>query len=47
MAYSSRLSDAEWEVLEPVLKESLPKKKQTRPSAWTINSGGMGECWIN
>ena len=35
MAYSSSLSDAEWEVLEPVLKKSLAKKKQTRPSNWT------------
>jgi transposase len=35
MAYSSDLSDAEWAVLEPVLKESLPVKKETRPSNWT------------
>ncbi len=35
MAYSSNLSDAEWQVLEPVLKAALPLKKQTRPSKWT------------
>lgn len=35
MAYSSDLSDAEWAVLEPVLKEALTVKKQTRPSDWT------------
>ena len=35
MTYTSSLSDAEWQVLEPILKEVLPKKKQTRPSDWT------------
>ena len=35
MAYSSNLSDAEWQVLEPLLKEVLPPKKQTRPSNWS------------
>jgi transposase len=35
MRYSSDLSDAEWELLEPLLVEILPAKKQTRPSAWT------------
>ncbi|MBA2375806.1 MAG: transposase [Rubrobacter sp.] len=35
MSYSSSLSDAEWEVLEPHLCKLLPQKKQTRPSNWT------------
>lgn len=35
MPYSSSLSDREWEILEPLLKEILPSKKQTRPSNWT------------
>ncbi len=35
MSYSSSLSDAEWAVLEPLLAGILPKKKATRPSAWT------------
>lgn len=35
MPYSSSLSDAEWEVLEPLLGDILPKKKQTRPSNWS------------
>ncbi|WP_058995754.1 transposase [Leptolyngbya sp. NIES-2104] len=35
MPYSSSLSDAEWEVLEPYLREILPKKKQTRPQNWS------------
>jgi hypothetical protein len=35
MAYSSSLTDAEWEILEPLLIEILPQKKQTRPSNWT------------
>ena len=35
MRYSSSLSDAEWKVLEPLLSEILPKKKQTRPSNWS------------
>lgn len=35
MAYSSSLTDKEWEILEPLLKESLPPKKKTRPSNWT------------
>jgi len=30
MAYSSDLSDAEWEIVE-----LLPKKKKTRPPKWT------------
>ncbi|MBD1848176.1 transposase [Cyanobacteria bacterium FACHB-63] len=35
MPYSSSLSDAEWNVLEPYLREILPKKKQTRPQNWS------------
>lgn len=35
MPYSSSLSDAEWKILEPLLSEILPKKKQTRPSNWS------------
>ena len=35
MPYSSSLSDAEWAILEPRLREILPKKKQTRPSNWS------------
>jgi len=31
MPYSSSLSDAEWEIIQPL----LPKKKQTRPPIWT------------
>ena len=31
MAYSSSLTDAEWEILEPLLPEVLPKKKPTKP----------------
>lgn len=35
MPYSSSLSDAEWDVLEPLLQKILPPKKQTRPSNWS------------
>lgn len=35
MAYSSDLSDAEWEIVEPLLLELPPKKKKTRPPKWT------------
>lgn len=35
MAYSSSLSDKEWEIFEPLLLKILPPKKQTRPPAWT------------
>lgn len=35
MEYSSSLTDEEWAILEPLLPEILPKKKQTRPSEWT------------
>ncbi|MEH2181213.1 transposase [Nostoc sp.] len=32
MAYSSDLTDAEWEIFEPLLQKILPTKKKTRPS---------------
>ena len=35
MAYSSSLTDKEWEIFEPLLIEVLPQKHQTRPPAWT------------
>ncbi|MGH7997928.1 MAG: transposase [Brasilonema sp.] len=35
MPYSSSLTDQEWEILEPLLSEILPTKKQTRPPNWT------------
>lgn len=35
MAYSSSLSDAEWEILEPLLPEVLPTKKRTKPLSWS------------
>ncbi len=35
MPYSSNLTNAEWEILEPILVEILPQKKQTRPMNWT------------
>jgi transposase len=35
MAYSSSLSDAEWEILEPLLPDVLPPKHKTRPLAWS------------
>ncbi len=35
MTYSSSLTDREWEILEPLLPEILPAKKQTRSSNWT------------
>ena len=35
MFCSSDLTDAGWEIFEPVLLEILPKKKQTRPYNWT------------
>ena len=31
MAYSSSLTDAEWELLEPLLPAVLPQKKRTKP----------------
>ena len=35
MPYSSSLTDEEWEILEPLLPQILPVKKQTRPCEWT------------
>lgn len=35
MAYSSSLTDLEWEILEPLLPEILPKKKVTAPTTWS------------
>jgi transposase len=35
MPYSSSLADEEWEILEPLLLQVLPQKKQTRPANWT------------
>jgi transposase len=35
MSYSSSLTDAEWEILEPLLLKILPLKKRTRPTNWT------------
>ncbi len=35
MPYSSDLTDKEWEILEPLLRQLLPKKKRTRPSNWS------------
>jgi transposase len=35
MAYSSSLSDLEWEILEPLLIELLPPKKVTCPTTWS------------
>ena len=35
MAYSSSLSDKEWEIFEPLLLEHIPAKKLTRPLKWT------------
>ena len=31
MAYSSSLTDKEWEIIEPL----LPKKKRTKPPTWS------------
>lgn len=38
MSYSSNLSDQEWEILEPLLREMLPQKKRTRPCNWSQRS---------
>ncbi len=35
MAYSSSLSDKEWEIFEPLLLGILPPKQKTRSPAWT------------
>jgi len=38
MAYSSSLTDSEWEVLEPLLPEVLPPRKKTRPLDWSYRA---------
>jgi len=38
MAYSSSLTDAEWEILEPLLPEVLPPKKNTCPLDWSYRA---------
>ncbi|MBE9185314.1 transposase [Microcoleus sp. LEGE 07076] len=35
MPYYSSLTDSEWEIIEPILHEILPKKNRTRPCNWT------------
>jgi transposase len=35
MAYSSSLTDEEWEILEPLLAEILPQRKVTAPTIWS------------
>ncbi|WP_199313391.1 transposase [Leptolyngbya sp. FACHB-671] len=35
MPYSSSLTDQEWEILNPLLQEILPQKKQTCPAKWS------------
>jgi len=35
MPYSTNLTDAEWEILSPLLNQILPHKKKTRPPNWT------------
>ncbi|MHC5717567.1 MAG: transposase [Nostoc sp.] len=35
MPYSSSLTNEEWIILEPLLPQILPPKKQTRPPNWT------------
>jgi transposase len=35
MAYTSSLTDEEWEIFEPLLLHVLPTKKRTRPTNWT------------
>ena len=35
MPYSSNLTNEEWEIIEPLLPQILPPKKQTRPCNWT------------
>lgn len=34
MGYTSSLNDKEWKVIEAILLENIPKKKQTRPLKW-------------
>ncbi|MEI1377778.1 hypothetical protein PQG02_12490 [Nostoc sp. UHCC 0926] len=36
MAYSSNLTDAEWEIFEPLLQNILTTYKQTRPTNPTL-----------
>ncbi|MEM9805250.1 MAG: transposase [Cyanobacteria bacterium P01_D01_bin.56] len=38
MTYSSSLTDAEWEILEPLLPEVLPPRKRTRPPEWSYRA---------
>ena len=38
MVYSSSLTDAEWEILEPLLLKSLPQKKKTKPVSWSYRA---------
>ena len=35
MAYSSSLTDEEWEIFEPLLLQTIPTKKKTRSPNWT------------
>jgi len=35
MTYSSSLTDAEWEIFEPLLPDILPPKQPTRPLEWS------------
>ena len=35
MPYTSSLTDQEWEIIEPLLPQILPAKKQTIPSNWS------------
>ncbi|MBE9163382.1 transposase [Tychonema sp. LEGE 06208] len=35
MPYCSSLTDSEWEIIEPILHEILPRKKLTKPCNWT------------
>lgn len=45
MPYSSSLTDEEWEILEPILPQILPIRKQTRPSNWTKREILDGICY--
>ena len=38
MGYSSSLTDAEWEILEPLLPKVLPLKKKTKPLKWSYRA---------
>ncbi|MCW6051857.1 transposase [Lyngbya sp. CCAP 1446/10] len=35
MPYCNSLTDSEWEIIEPILHDILPRKKLTRPCNWT------------